>query len=151
MSPHKFRISHINEARISRPVLHDNCTPSREADRQFEYRIKNFNEQHERVAKEHELRGRVCGCSVPKRCLLSRGICCKTPIETTREPEIRHQSLFAAVVQRNVLLTQSPLCAGPLIPALLTKAGLSARGIRRPILGAAENKRGLLRTNYLKG
>jgi hypothetical protein len=28
------------------------------ADGQFEYRIKNLNEQHERVAKEGELRGR---------------------------------------------------------------------------------------------
>jgi len=27
-------------------------------DGQFEYRIRNLNEQHERVAKESELRGR---------------------------------------------------------------------------------------------
>jgi hypothetical protein len=28
------------------------------ADGQFEYRIRNLNEQHERVAKERELKGR---------------------------------------------------------------------------------------------
>jgi hypothetical protein len=31
---------------------------SESADGQFEYRIKNLNEQYERVAKERELRGR---------------------------------------------------------------------------------------------
>jgi hypothetical protein len=32
--------------------------PESDEDGQFEYRIKNLNEEHERVAKESELRGR---------------------------------------------------------------------------------------------
>jgi hypothetical protein len=32
--------------------------PESDEDGQFEYRIRNLNEEHERVAKETELRGR---------------------------------------------------------------------------------------------
>jgi hypothetical protein len=32
--------------------------PQSDVDGQFEYRIRNLNEEHERVAKESELRGR---------------------------------------------------------------------------------------------
>jgi hypothetical protein len=66
MSPHKFRIGQMV---TYRPNQRDQDIPPggvymitarlpESTDGQFEYRIRNLNEQHERVAKESELRGR---------------------------------------------------------------------------------------------
>ena len=65
MSAHKFRIGQIV---TYRPDQRGQDVPSgaymitarlpESADGQFEYRIKNLNEQLERVAKERELKGR---------------------------------------------------------------------------------------------
>ena len=66
MSAHKFRIGQIV---TYRPDQRSQDTPAggvymiiarlpTSTDGQFEYRIRNLNEQHERVAKESELRGR---------------------------------------------------------------------------------------------
>ena len=65
MSAHKFRIGQIV---TYRPDQRGRDVPPgaymitarlpASADGQFEYRIKNLNEQLERVAKERELRGR---------------------------------------------------------------------------------------------
>jgi hypothetical protein len=65
MSAHKFRIGQIV---TYHPDQRGQDVPPGEymitarlpesADGQFEYRIKNLNEQHERVANERELRGR---------------------------------------------------------------------------------------------
>jgi hypothetical protein len=64
-SAHKFRIGQIV---TYRPAQRGQDAPPgaymitarlpQSADGQFEYRIKNLNEQHERIAKENELRGR---------------------------------------------------------------------------------------------
>jgi hypothetical protein len=65
ISAYKFRIGQIV---TYRPAQKGQDAPSgtymitarlpQSADGQFEYRIKNLNEQHERVAKENELKGR---------------------------------------------------------------------------------------------
>jgi len=66
MSPHKFRIGQMV---TYQPNQRDRDIPPggvymitarlpESTDGQFEYRIRNLNEQHERVAKENELRGR---------------------------------------------------------------------------------------------
>ena len=52
-------IGRINAARMScRGAYMVTARLPESADGQFEYRIRNLNEQHERVAKERELRGR---------------------------------------------------------------------------------------------
>jgi hypothetical protein len=66
MSTHKFRIGQMVTYRPDQRG--QDVSPSgvymitarlpEGADGQFEYRIKNLNEQHERVVKERELRGR---------------------------------------------------------------------------------------------
>ena len=66
MSPHKFRIGQMVTYRPNQRgqdippggVYMITARLPESADGQFEYRIKNLNEQHERVAKESELRGR---------------------------------------------------------------------------------------------
>ena len=65
MSAHKFRIGQIvtyrpdQRGRDAPPGVYIiTARLPASADGQFEYRIKNLNEQHERVAKERELRGR---------------------------------------------------------------------------------------------
>ena len=65
MPAHKFRIAQwsligqINVARTLPPggAYMITARLPESADGQFEYRIRNVNEQHERVAKERELRG----------------------------------------------------------------------------------------------
>jgi hypothetical protein len=64
--PHKFRISQIvtyrPDQRAERDILAGvymiTARLPESTNVQFEYRIKNLNVQHERVAKESELRGR---------------------------------------------------------------------------------------------
>ena len=66
MSAHKFRIGQMVTYRPIQPGV--DAPPDgafmvtarlpEGTDGQFEYRIRNLNEQHERVAKESELRGR---------------------------------------------------------------------------------------------
>jgi len=66
MSAHKFRIGQIVTYRPDQRgqdaspsgVYIITARLSESADGQFEYRIKNLNAQHERVAKERELKGR---------------------------------------------------------------------------------------------
>jgi hypothetical protein len=66
MSVHKFRIGQIVTYRPDQRgqdvspggVYMITARLPESADGRFEYRIKNLNEQHERVAKESELRGR---------------------------------------------------------------------------------------------
>jgi hypothetical protein len=65
MSTHKFRIGQIVTYRpdqrgqdVLRGAYMVTARLPESADGQFEYRIRNLNEQHERVAKERELRGR---------------------------------------------------------------------------------------------
>jgi len=65
MSANKFRIGQIVTYRpdqrgqdVPPGVYMITARLPESADGQFEYRIKNLNEQHERVAKESELRGR---------------------------------------------------------------------------------------------
>ena len=66
MPTHKFRIGQIV---TYRPAMRGQDAPpgaymiiarlpQSEKTGQFEYRIRNLNEEHERVAKESELRGR---------------------------------------------------------------------------------------------
>jgi hypothetical protein len=65
MQTHKFRIGQIV---TYRPAARGQDAPPgpcmimarlpQSDDGQFEYRIRNLNEQHERVAQESELRGR---------------------------------------------------------------------------------------------
>jgi hypothetical protein len=66
MSAHKFRIGQMVTYRPDQSgqdippggiYMITACLPE-SVDGQFEYRIRNLNEQHERVAKERELRGR---------------------------------------------------------------------------------------------
>jgi hypothetical protein len=65
MSTHKFRIGQIVTYRA--PIRGQDVPPGaymiiarlpKGDDGQFEYRIRNLNEEHERVAKESELSGR---------------------------------------------------------------------------------------------
>jgi hypothetical protein len=66
MSAHKFRIGQMVTYRPAERGLDAPPgvymiiarLPESDEDGQFEYRIKNLNEEHERVAKESELRGR---------------------------------------------------------------------------------------------
>ena len=66
MSPHKFRIGQMVTYRPNQRgqdippggVYMITARLPESTDGQFEYRIRNLNEQHERVAKESELRGR---------------------------------------------------------------------------------------------
>jgi len=65
MSVQKFRIGQIVTYRpdqrgqdVPPGVYMITARLSESADGQFEYRIKNLNAQHERVAKERELKGR---------------------------------------------------------------------------------------------
>ena len=65
MPTHKFRIGQIV---TYRPAMRGRDAPTgaymivarlpQSEDGQFEYRIRNLNEEHERVAHESELRGR---------------------------------------------------------------------------------------------
>lgn len=66
MSAHKFRIGQMVTYRpkqrgVDAPpdgAFMVTARLAKRTDGQFEYRIRNLNEQHERVAKESELRGR---------------------------------------------------------------------------------------------
>jgi len=66
MPTHKFRIGQMVTYRSAQRGLDAPPgvymiiarLPESDEDGQFEYRIKNLNEEHERVAKESELRGR---------------------------------------------------------------------------------------------
>jgi hypothetical protein len=66
MPTHKFRIGQIVTYRPAErgqdappdPYMIIACLPKSEETGAFEYRIRNLNEEHERVAKESELRGR---------------------------------------------------------------------------------------------
>jgi len=66
MSTHRFRIGQMVTYRPDQRgqdvspggVYMITARLPESADGQFEYRIKNLNEQHERVVKERELRGR---------------------------------------------------------------------------------------------
>ena len=66
MPAHKFRIGQIVTYRPAERGQDDQPgaymiiarLPQSDDDGQFEYRIRKLNEEHERVAKESELRGR---------------------------------------------------------------------------------------------
>jgi hypothetical protein len=66
MSTHRFRIGQMVTYRPDQRgqdvspggVYMITARLPENADGQFEYRIKNLNEQHERVVKEREVRGR---------------------------------------------------------------------------------------------
>ena len=65
MSSHRFRIGQMVTYRPDQrgqdappDVYMITARLPESANGQFEYRIKNLNEQHERIAKERELRGR---------------------------------------------------------------------------------------------
>jgi hypothetical protein len=66
MPTHKFRIGQIVTYRPAErgqdappgPYMIIAYLPQSEETGDFEYRIRNLNEEHERVAKESELRGR---------------------------------------------------------------------------------------------